>query len=185
MRAGEKGFTGGETFRNFLEGPKSLIKKILTPAFVAMSNKAHELARGMQGKRPGPASQFQPRLLRGTVSLAVVAAIAAGHQVLPGRTAATGTRNDMIQREFRAGKNPTAKLAGVPIAQQDILSGKGPALLWGMPVRQQTNYRRNPMRMSCGMDFRGMELFGLRYSLEHQDHRASHCGDVDGLVSGV
>ena len=73
----------------------------------------------------------------------------------------------MIEREFRTGEYTSAKLAGVPVTEQDILSGKRSALLRDMPVGQQANYRRHAVRMRCGVNFGGMELFGLRYSFEH------------------
>jgi hypothetical protein len=56
MHASEKGFTTEKILNISRRVPKVLVKKILTPAFVAVSYKTHQLARRMKGKWSGTAS---------------------------------------------------------------------------------------------------------------------------------
>src|SRR5258708_11815677 len=58
-------------------------------------------------------------------------------------------------------------------------------MLRNVPVRQQPDYRRHSVRMRSGMHFGVVHLFGLCHALQHQDHRAPDCGNVDRLVCGV
>src|SRR5258708_29761166 len=103
-------------------GCKLLIKKVLTPPVVAVPDHPHQLPRSVQGKGTGPPGEFKAGFLRSAVALAVVAAIAAGHQIFPGRPPTTRTRHNVVQRQFRAGEYPPTKLAGIAVAKQNILA---------------------------------------------------------------
>lgn len=144
---------------------KPLIKQILTPPFVAMSDEPHQLPRGMQRERPRPPRQFKPGFFRRAVALAVIATVATSHQVLPRRTPAARSRYNMVQRQFRTGKNSPAELASIPVSQQNVFPRKRPALLRNMPIGQQTNHRRHLVRVRRRMHFRAVHFLRLRYAL--------------------
>src|SRR5580704_3535854 len=115
MRASKKGF---HYFKKFLPHSfllKRLIKQVLTPPLVPVADKPHQLPRGMQRERPRPPRQLESGLFRRPVALAVVATVATRHQVFPRRTPSARPRHDMVQRQFRAGKNSPAKLASIPV----------------------------------------------------------------------
>src|ERR1700756_3007860 len=65
------------------------------------------------------------QLAQKVIALPPVAAVAAGHQVLPGREAAARARLHMIQRELAGIENDAAVLAGVAVARR---AGSRPAL---------------------------------------------------------
>ena len=54
----------------------------------------------MESKGARPASQFDAGFFGSAVAFAVVAAIAARHQILPGGAAASRTRHDVIESEL-------------------------------------------------------------------------------------
>src|SRR5262249_49461509 len=56
------------------------------------------------------------RLFGGSVALCVVAVVARGHDVVPGRLAAPRLRHDVVQRQLRATWLRTAILAGLAVA---------------------------------------------------------------------
>src|ERR1700730_13391410 len=105
MHSATKGFLFRLKFFRLTVFGKSLIKQVLTPPLVAMTDQTHELPGGMQRERPRPARQFKSGLFRCAGSLAVVAVVAASDQILPGRTAAPRTRHYVVQGKFRSWKN--------------------------------------------------------------------------------
>src|SRR5258708_33289701 len=122
MYGSKKGFTSTELFFKQIDlAAEILVKQILTPPLVAVSDQTYELPGGMQRKRPGPPGQLQPILFRGPVALPVVAAVAASHQIFPRRAAATRPRHHVVQRQFRTREDPPTELTRIPVAQQNIL----------------------------------------------------------------
>src|SRR5271163_431407 len=126
---------------------EALVKQILTPPFIAMTDEPHQLSRGVQRKRPRPSRQLQTRLFWRAVALTVVAAVTAGHQILPRRASATRPGNHVVQRQLGTWEDAPAELAGIAIAQQNVLPRERPALLRNVPVRQKSDDRRNLVRM--------------------------------------
>src|SRR5208283_1297993 len=125
MRHGKKGFTTQEksplsSETNYREIPS--IEQILPPAFVAMPDQPHQLARGVQGKGSRLARKFKSSFFRRPITFVVVAAVAAGHQIFPGRSPTPGARHHVIQRQFAARENAPTKLTGIPVAQQYVLA---------------------------------------------------------------
>src|SRR5262249_38421997 len=118
-----------------------------------MSDQSHELSRCVQRERPRLPRQLKAGLFRSAVTLVVIAAIAAGHQIFPRRTSAARPRYYVIERQFRAGKHCSAELARVAISQQNILSRKRAALLRNMSVSQQPDDRWHSVGMRGGMHF--------------------------------
>src|SRR5256885_7716376 len=147
MHAGEKGFHAPKISENFLKRRKPLIKKILTPTLIAVTNQSHQLTGSVQGERPRTPRQLKSSFFRSAIAFAVVALIAAGHQVLPGRPPASRARHYMVQGQLRAGEHSTAELTRVAVSQQYVFSRKRPALLRNVAVRQQPNYGWNAMRV--------------------------------------
>ncbi len=80
---------------------KCLVEKILAPLVVAMPDQPHQLARSVQRERPRPALQFDSRFFRRAVALAVIACIAARHQIFPRRASAARSRHNVIERQLR------------------------------------------------------------------------------------
>src|SRR5271156_845108 len=141
------------------------IKQVLAPLFVAMSDQSHQLPRRVQRKRPRPPLQFDSSLFRRAIALAVVARVAASHQIFPRRTPAPRTRHHVIQRQLRSRERPRAELASISVAQQNVLPRKRAALLRNVPVTQQPNHRRHLNRFLRGMYFGVVGFFGLRDAL--------------------
>src|SRR5256885_5157320 len=98
------------------------IEKILAPGFVGAAEVAHDLAIHVQRKRARPAQQMHPRLFRCAIALAMIAALAAGHQIVPGRLSAARTWRDVVQGQLRRRELLAAILARGMIAQQDVLA---------------------------------------------------------------
>ena len=62
---------------------KWLIEKVFAPFFIAMPDKAHQLAGSVESKRTGPTLKFESGLFRRAITFAVIAAVAACDQVFP------------------------------------------------------------------------------------------------------
>jgi len=79
MHGSKKGFTFQKKLADSLFRRKCLIKQVLTPPLVAVSDQSHQLPRRMQCERPWPPRQFKPGFFRRPVALAVIATVAASH----------------------------------------------------------------------------------------------------------
>lgn len=166
-------------------GGEVLVKKIFAPLLVAMSDQAHQLPRSVQCERSRPPLQFNSSFFRRAVAFAVVTRVAARHQVFPRRASPARTRHHVIQRQLGSGEHPRAKLARVPVAQQNILPRKRAALLRNMPVAQEANYRRHLHRILRGVYARRIRFFRLRHALQQQHQRAPHSRHIDGFEGRV
>jgi len=185
MHASKKGFHYFKKIRHPLFCGKRLIKQILTPALISVPYEPHQLPRGMQRKRPGPPRQFEPGLLWRTVAFAVIATVTARHQVFPRGTPAPRSRHNMVQRQFRTRKDPSAELAGIPVSQQNVFPRKRTALLWNVPVGQQTNHRWHFVRMCRRVHLRAVHLLSLRHALQQQNHRPANSRNIDRFVRRI
>jgi len=74
------------------------------------------------------------------IALAAVAAMAAGHQVFPGRKAAARARLHMVQRELTGVEDDAAVLAGIAVAQQNVLAREGSGLVRDAAVFEQADH---------------------------------------------
>src|SRR5579863_5331789 len=117
-----------------------------------MANEPHQLARSVKRERAGASGKFYTGFLRSAVPFPVVALIAAGHQILPGRPSPARTRDDVVKSQFGGRKHAPAKLAGVAVSKQDILAGQGTSLLRNMTVGEQSDDRRHLHRSGSRMD---------------------------------
>src|ERR1700758_242563 len=98
------------------------------------------MAAGVEIERSRLAHQLHTGFGGCLVSFLTVARMAAGYQVLPRGQPTTRTWNHMIKREFSGGEHERAVLAGVAVAQQDVLAGERARLVRDAAIFQQTNY---------------------------------------------
>jgi hypothetical protein len=116
---------------------------------------------------------------------AVVALVAAGDEIFPRRTAAARTGQNVVESQLRSGKLVAAELAGIAVAQKNVLARKRPALLGNMTVRKQANHRRHMHGLGGGVHLGGVSLLGLSNAFQHEHQGAAHGGDVDRLEGSV
>src|ERR1022692_3472999 len=96
----------------------------------------------MQAERTWLARQVHVRLVRQTIALAIVAVMAASHQVLPRRITPAGSWNDMVERQLARRHHLGAILAGVAIPHQGVLARERPRL-----IRNADVLAREPPRL--------------------------------------
>ena len=99
---------------------KSVIQ-ILAPLFLRLPEHADQVAAGVEVVGPRLARKFQSGLFGGAVALAVVAAVAAGDEVVPRALPAARARHHVVERQLRRRQAVAAELAGIAVAQQDVL----------------------------------------------------------------
>ena len=73
---------------------------------------------GVDGEWPRLAQKYHPRYFRGPVGFPVVAGEAGRYQVLPGGSATTGSRSDVIQGQVPRWADLSAVLAPVAVSQK-------------------------------------------------------------------
>ncbi len=91
----------------------------------------------------------------------------------------------MVQGQLGRGKVPVAELAGIAVAQQDILARKRARLLRDVPVGEQADHRRHTHTVGRGVHFLVVMLLGLRHTLQHQHQCATHSRHIDRLERGI
>src|SRR6185503_20857110 len=128
---------------------------------------------------------MHPGFFRSAIALAMIAALAAGNQIIPRRLSATRTRHHVIQRQLRRRKLFAAILTTRMIAEQDILARERTPLERDMPVLSQANHRRSMQREFLGMEHVPVVLFHARYALKDHHYRAPFSAHVDGFKRGV
>src|SRR3954469_20225072 len=106
--------------------------------------------------------------MRELVPLAAVAIMAAGYEVLPGREAAARTWDHVVERELARRHHFAAILAGVAVAQQDVLARKSTGLMRDASVFQQTDHRGHTDGESSGVQEVAVLFLSASYALEHQ-----------------
>src|SRR5580704_16597646 len=79
---------------------KNSVEEILAPLLVSVSDQTHQLARRMQSKWARTALQFETSFLGRAIAFVVVAGVAAGHEVLPRRSASARAWQHVIQRQL-------------------------------------------------------------------------------------
>ena len=118
------------------------IKQVFSPLRFAVAQHAHQVPAGMQAERPRLPQQLHARFLRSPAAFAIVAEVAARHQVFPGRFAGARPRNHVIQGQFAGRHRAVAILAGVPVAHQNILARERPRLPRNPAIFQQADHAR-------------------------------------------
>jgi hypothetical protein len=79
---------------------EGLVEKIFAPFVVGATHQAHDMAAGVEVEGTRFAHQLHAGFNRQLISLLAVAEVTAGDQVLPGRKAAAGTGDNMIERQL-------------------------------------------------------------------------------------
>ena len=97
---------------------------------------------GMQTERARLAGQLESGLFRRAAPFAVIAAMAAGHQIFPRRLAGARTRDHVIERQLPGRQYLQAVLASIPVAHQDILARESAGLVRDTAVFQEPDDRR-------------------------------------------
>src|SRR5882724_2138054 len=110
------------------------IEQILPPLVITLGEHPHQVPAGMQTERARHASQAHVRFLRSPIALAVVAPDAAGDEVLPRTLALARARHYMVERQLARRQGLVAVLAGVTVAQQNVLARQGASLVWNTAV---------------------------------------------------
>ena len=116
---------------------------------------------------------------------APVAGMAAGHQILPGGVAATRARNHVIERELAGRQRIAAVLAGVAVAQQDVLAREGAGLVRNAPVLKQPDHRRHGDVAALRVQHQAVLFFSARNAFQHQHQRAPRAANIDGLIRRI
>src|SRR5258708_14128513 len=99
-----------------------LVEQILLPLVVALREQTHQVAAGMQAKRPRRAGELHAGLLGRAAALAVVAGMAARDEILPGGLAGARAGNYVVERQLGRRHQAMAVLTGVAVAHEDVLA---------------------------------------------------------------
>ena len=73
------------------------VEQVLSPGLVRSAKVAHDLPVDVQGETARPAQQVHPGFFRSPVALSMIAAFAAGYQIIPCRLPSTRARKHMIE----------------------------------------------------------------------------------------
>src|ERR1035437_3403519 len=114
------------------------VEKILAPLGIRPAHHAHDVAAGMQIESARLPHEFHAGFVRQQIALPAIAGMAASNEVFPRRSPTPRTRDDVIQCQLASRQDLAAVLAGVAVAQQNVLAREGAGLMWNVPVFQQT-----------------------------------------------
>lgn len=91
----------------------------------------------------------------------------------------------MVEREFGRREHYSAVLAGIAIAQQNVLPRESARLVRNAAIFEQTNYRRQPHRQSRRVKKMSVLFFGDSHAFQHEYERPPRGADIDGLIRGI
>jgi hypothetical protein len=163
----------------------NLIKQVLPPFVVGAAHQSHDMAAGMEIEGARLAHELHACLGGRLVSFAAIARMAAGDEILPRRRAAARTGYHVIERKFPGRQNFRAVLAGIAVAQKNILSGQRASLVRNAAVLEQPNHGRDAKCQARGVQI--VAILFLRHSnaLQHEDDGSSSSANVDGLIGSI
>src|SRR5271156_790896 len=98
---------------------------------------------GVQTEWARRSSQPHSGFLGRAAALAIVAGMAAGHQILPGSLTGARPRHDMVERKLGRRQWAMAILAGITIPHQDVLAGKSTGLVRDAAIFEQPDHGRH------------------------------------------
>ena len=157
----------------------ALIKQVLTPLIVALGKQSHQVPARVQAERTRGACQFETGFFRRAAAFAIIARMAAGHQIFPRGFAGARSRHHVIESELARRHRPVAILASVAIAHQDVLTRESPRLAGNPPVFEEADHACQPHRVAREVNRAGYatdpsyaaKLIGLmdRYNLYRYD----------------
>ena len=125
------------------------------------------------------------RLLRRLVPLAVIAASACCHHVLPAGFSPTRTGNDVIQCQLRGRKGFATVLARVLVPDQHVLTREFHQPVGNMHIVVKPDHERHPDRDTRRADHHIRFILRARNPLENQAYRSLHVTDIDGFIACV
>ena len=131
------------------------------------------------------AQEFHIGFGRELVSLLAVARMAAGDKIFPGGGTTAGAGNHVVERQFTRRQHFAAVLAGIAVAQQDVLPRQSPALVRNTTVFEKTDHRGNSHGKARSVQEMTVLFLGHRDALEHKHNGATRSAHVDRLVGGV
>jgi hypothetical protein len=101
---------------NFVATWSFLVVEVFAPFVIGVTDHAHDVAAGVQGKGARLAQQLDVgQLTQQMIAFSAVTGVAAGYQVFPGRKASAGARQYVVQREFACRQYDAAVLATVAV----------------------------------------------------------------------
>src|SRR6266850_2264333 len=161
------------------------VEEVLAPLGIRVSHQAHDVAAGMEIERTRLAQQLHVGLMSQLVPFATVAVVAACNEVLPSGESAARTGHYVVERELAGRHHLAAVLAGVAIAQQDVLARESAGLMRDPAVFEQTDHRGHADGEARGMQEVAVLFLGASHSLEHQHDSAARGTHVDGLIRRI
>src|SRR5579884_2690804 len=165
--------------------PAASIEQVLAPAVVALAQEPHQMPAGVQAEGTRRAGQLHARFIGRAAAFAIVAGMAAGHQVLPRSFTGARARDHVIEGQVTRWQRLMAVLAGIAVAHEDVLARKGTGLVRNAPVFEQAYDRRHAQMLPCRMNVRFALLLGGGDALQHQHQRAAGRAHVDRLITGI
>jgi len=150
-----------------------------------VAHQPHDVPAGVQIEGSGLAQGLHIDLVREMIAFGAIASVAAGHQVLPGGGASSRARDDVIERKLGGAQRGTAILAGVPVAQQNILAREGAGLVGDTAVFEQPDHRRHANGNARRVQKMSVLFFGHGYAFEHQHNGAARGAHIDGLIGSI
>ena len=118
------------------------VKQVFTPGSVGASEVTHDLPVDVMAERLRAFEQSHAGFFGQMIALAVVAAFAASHEIVPTRSAAARFGNDVVKRKFRGYVNASAILASVMVAPEDVFARQAFAFEWDVYVIGKANHGR-------------------------------------------
>ena len=127
---------------NFMAGiglKPALVEQVLSPLIVGVAHQAHDVAAGVEIEGARFAGRAHVGFVRELIAFAAVAGMAAGYEIFPGGESAAGAWNYVVEREFAGGQRGAAILAGVAVAQQNVLARQCARLVRNAAVFEQAD----------------------------------------------
>jgi hypothetical protein len=115
----------------------------------------------------------------------MIAALAAGDQIIPRRLATARPWHYVIEGQLGRRELLSAILTARMIAQQDVLPRQRTTLKRNVAIFGKTDYRRRVHLNSLRMQHVAIVLFHTRDAFENHHHRTPLSAHVDGLKGGV
>ncbi len=91
----------------------------------------------------------------------------------------------VVEGEFAGRQRFAAVLAGVAVAQQDVLAREGAGLVGDAAVFKKANDRGHGDDGALRVQREAVLLLSARNALEHQHQGAARAADVDGLIGSI
>jgi hypothetical protein len=115
----------------------------------------------------------------------MIAAFAAGNQIIPRGLPSARAWQHMIERQFRGRVLSSAVLASGVVAQQDVLSRQRTTFKRNVDIFRQTNNRGGVDRELLRVEHVAVVFLDPGYTFKNHDHRAPFSAHVNGLERSI